>query len=369
MKVSVIVPLYYGEKYVKNILSMLKKNVESLHENSVGVEVIFINDSPDEEIQLNTSDEVKLYYNECNLGIHASRVRGLRYAVGEYVLFLDQDDKITDNYISSQLLHIGYADAVVCNGYHKEGKMIYDMGKMPQIHRETIFCSKNMILSPGQVLLKRESIPKEWQQKIMKYSGTDDFWLWILMIVDQKVFTMNGDVLYTHVENGKNSSYNWKSMMASVQEMIAYVMQQKKISNVEKEQLKNVVNRSIYKWNRYACLEEKWKKLDEEGKSIDEFFKSKDVQEIAVYGYGVIGKKLVKELQNNNIKIKYIIDQDKTCQNSQMLVFTPNDIFPSVDILIVTPLFDYEKIKSSMQRDEFGRIISIEEVIEEVLEK
>ena len=83
--------------------------IEKNHQNIKGtalLEFILVNDSPEEEIELETfkeySFEYKVVVNERNMGIQKARINGLENSTGEYILFLDQDDEILPNYIFSQ---------------------------------------------------------------------------------------------------------------------------------------------------------------------------------------------------------------------------------------------------------------------------
>ncbi len=94
--VSVIVPVYETEKYVR-------RAVESIcNQTYDNLEVILVNDgSPDnsEEICLELAREdnrVKYYYQE-NAGVASARNLGLSKADGEYVLFCDSDDEWKEN--------------------------------------------------------------------------------------------------------------------------------------------------------------------------------------------------------------------------------------------------------------------------------
>lgn len=55
---------------------------------------------------------------------------------------------------------------------------------------------------------------------------------------------------------------------------------------------------------RYLQLFDKWMILTERGDSIKKFFAEKNIKEIAVYGYGNIGKHLVTQLSDSDINIK-----------------------------------------------------------------
>lgn len=117
MKVTIIVPIYKGNCYVMNIIKMVEENVVTIKrtEEHITVELLFINDSPDSPILIeglndHNSFDIRVINNAKNIGIHGSRVHGLREAKGEYILFLDQDDRIKDDCIISQLKCIGKAD-------------------------------------------------------------------------------------------------------------------------------------------------------------------------------------------------------------------------------------------------------------------
>ena len=98
MKVSVIVPVYNTEKYLKNCIdSLLKQNFEDY-------EIIVINDlSPGnaEEIIKSYNDKKIVYIkNKTNKGIGYNRNLGIKKAKGEYVCFIDSDDYVKENFIS-----------------------------------------------------------------------------------------------------------------------------------------------------------------------------------------------------------------------------------------------------------------------------
>ena len=98
MKVSVIVPIYNTEKYLKNCIdSLLKQNFENY-------EIIVINDlSPGnaEEIIKSYNDKKIVYIkNKTNKGIGYNRNLGIKKAKGEYVCFIDSDDYVKEDFIS-----------------------------------------------------------------------------------------------------------------------------------------------------------------------------------------------------------------------------------------------------------------------------
>ena len=118
-KVSIIIPIYHGQRYISRILKMVDENAR-LVKDSAEVELILVNDSPD--VSLNT-DFTQLQYAEAvcidnaeNCGIHKSRIKGIRKSTGEYIIMLDQDDILEDYAVKSQLEHIKDGIVVVANG-------------------------------------------------------------------------------------------------------------------------------------------------------------------------------------------------------------------------------------------------------------
>lgn len=122
LKISVITPYYYGEKYISNLQQMINRNVEILREygDAVAVEFIIVNDSPVDEVaerNIYTSYSFKIIRYPQNKGIHGARISGLLEAKGDYILFLDQDDEISDDYLLQQYLQLGQNDVVVANAW------------------------------------------------------------------------------------------------------------------------------------------------------------------------------------------------------------------------------------------------------------
>lgn len=92
--ISIIVPTYNNENTIRSTLDSI------LCEKGEGIEIIIVLDGSTDgsgeickEYQKNYSN-IKLYYNESNMGVSAARNKGLRYANNEYVWFVDADDQI-----------------------------------------------------------------------------------------------------------------------------------------------------------------------------------------------------------------------------------------------------------------------------------
>lgn len=229
MIVSVIVPIYKGKKYIPRLIRIIEQNKKNLIGTS-DIELIFINDYPDEIVLeqdiRSCLVDTKLIINPHNLGIHKSRIVGLENASGEYILFLDQDDVIKRDYIEKQIRALkDYGDVVVCNGIVKAPtyrKMLYKYWFMQITVKYLFFYTKFgcRIISPGQCLIRKSSIPELWKKEVLKNNGADDFFLWILMLSEGKKFGINRKVLYQHIIHENNTSNDEERMLQSTKEVI-----------------------------------------------------------------------------------------------------------------------------------------------------
>lgn len=118
VKVSIIVPIYNSEKY-------LKKCLDSLVEQTLNdIEFILINDGStdkSDEIIKNYKDKRIKYYKRTNHGIGATRNFGIDQASGKYIGFVDSDDYVNkDMYLKMyEKCKENNLDIVVCD-YIKE---------------------------------------------------------------------------------------------------------------------------------------------------------------------------------------------------------------------------------------------------------
>lgn len=216
-KISVIVPYYKGNKY----LDTLKMSLDAACSNYPDeVEVVLVNDSPNDQVIYKNikSDkyDLVLVNHSQNQGIHQARVTGLDKSSGEYILFLDQDDKINEKFFSEMapVLDEDYSVAFTfANGVFEDengnSKLILNsFGKVYGVKNyKTLLNVGNLLASPGQCLIRKSCIPVQWTENIMKTNCADDYFLWLLMAKGHNARYVNR-VLYEHITTGENTSGN-----------------------------------------------------------------------------------------------------------------------------------------------------------------
>ncbi len=99
-KISVIVPVYNVERYLDECIKSVLNQTIDFQKN---IQLILVDDeSPDnseaicKKYQEKYSDNI-IYIKQKNAGVSAARNNGLKYATGEYINFLDSDDKWDKN--------------------------------------------------------------------------------------------------------------------------------------------------------------------------------------------------------------------------------------------------------------------------------
>lgn len=110
--VSVIIPVYNGEKYVKACISMM------LNQSYKNLEIIVVDDgSADNSASIAQEFPIKLIRHEQNQGLSAARNTGIDAAQGKYIHFMDVDDEINLDYYKALVEAITETGAdVACSG-------------------------------------------------------------------------------------------------------------------------------------------------------------------------------------------------------------------------------------------------------------
>lgn len=324
----------------------------------VKIELIFINDSPDEKICF---EDTQVYCNEKNLGIHASRIMGFRHSSGEYVLFLDQDDEISPSYLLRQMEYIGEADAVLCNGIYRGDRRIYkDIEQQRQALFKDIYIEQgNRIISPGQVLIKRKAIPDIWTRDILRENGCDDFLLWLMMLGEGRSFAINPFCDYIHKENGENTSLNFETMKRSLEELQKKVKDSELLNGKELTIFEGMMEGKIEKHEEYIHILKNWKKILT---NIMRLINGDGTKRIAIYGYGILGKRLARDLECQGIKPAFVID--RAAENFEDVcypIYQPEFISEIADLIIVTSVFVENEIKGLL-REIASKVILLKEI-------
>lgn len=169
MKFSVIIPVYKSEDTLNRCVDSLLK------QNRTDAEIILVNDgSPDSSAEIcrkydDSYPNVK-YIEKENGGVSTARNVGLRAATGDYILFVDSDDWVADDYFDTiaEVLEsypydfIQFSQTAVCGETVKQ-KAIPDFdsrNKGEIIHKIAEDMWRKHINTPTAKVFKREIIER-----------------------------------------------------------------------------------------------------------------------------------------------------------------------------------------------------------------
>lgn len=372
--ISIIVPVYYGQKYIPSIIRQVE-DCNRCTDEKVNIELLLVNDAPDSPLSPDYSSkciDIVVLNTELNRGTQGARVRGVECSKGSFLLFLDQDDKIAPEYLKSQMEKIEGYDAVVCKALH-EKKPYYNHTRpfVESIRKEYILGKENAIISPGQVLMRREAVSETWKNNILKNNGADDWLLWLCMMEEGKSFALNDEILFEHVVEGDNGSLRIEEMQRSEQEVLGIIRSSPVFpaedADVLAETIQNLTERRLKllgKFQRMACIYDRWLSLKNRGICITGYLRKRGYGTIAIYGVTSLGKRLCQELETDKMEVSYFIDRNALFFDDGIKVCSPNEELRQVDAVIISLVQDEQQISDLLKTKLLADIWTIAELLD-----
>lgn len=203
--VSVVMPAYNAEKYIKETIESVQKQTVS------NWELIIVDDCSSDQTRMiiqeiqKKDERIKLLVNAVNLGVAKTRNRGFDECKGQYVALLDSDDLWREDKLEKQLkvYEETEADIVYCSYAlidEDGGKSCNDF-IVPEKADYELMLTKSVI-SCSTAMFKREVIEK--------YHFTEDYYhedyvLWLTMLRDGLEARGTSEVLadYRQIENSR----------------------------------------------------------------------------------------------------------------------------------------------------------------------
>ena len=167
-KISVIIPVYKVEQYLRRCLESI---LQSTYQN---LEVICINDgSPDHCLEIMQEmaekDSRIIVIDQENQGVAAARNKGLARATANYIAFIDSDDFIHPEYFRSMMkcMKAKQADVVICNActFQEDGDVLIEEEGGATYHRLTArelfksYYARHMVWAR---IYRREHLEGKW---------------------------------------------------------------------------------------------------------------------------------------------------------------------------------------------------------------
>ncbi len=118
----------------------------------------------------------------------------------------------------------------------------------------------------------------------------------------------------------------------------------------------------------YYELLNRWVWVINQKKTLAEYFIKNSIKNIAIYGLGELGKRVYEELVKTDINIICFIDKKaehiKLYQGKQVIWLDRKDILTGIEVIVVTPVYDFYDIKHNIEESLNNiQIISLKEVV------
>lgn len=350
---SIIIPVFNTDKF-------LKKCIESIiFQNFQDFEILLINDCSTDKsekichkLQLENPNKIKYFKNKKNLGVGLSRNLGLKFSNGKYIIFLDSDDYLIKNSMSSlqkKIISKNYPD-VILNHIIQDKEPISNVNSLSSFGK--IKLSKKVFLS--KLTEKKLLISECWRvvisNNLIKKNNiifkdikiAEDVSFIFKIFILMKNITINEQEFLFHRSRLNSLKYTkgiepalaYYTVFLELEEYKKKFKHDRTILNFLKLKSENmIINMKIYftlltkkeiiklknKLYRIKDFETNHLKnvkfifkiiKDFEKKVINFINIKKKRQKIIIYCAGIMTQSIIKILLINNIKIKNIIDDD-----------------------------------------------------------
>ncbi len=211
--ISVIVPIYHVEKYIEKCIQSM------IDQTNKDFELILVNDgSTDasmtiaEALLCKSSLNYKVINTE-NRGVSAARNTGVKQATGEYVIYIDSDDYVSDTLIQDMIALISenpesdlfFCNFVVLSNGQKLGKeyLKWDTKSLSPEEAQNINLERRIKFLLPTMLLRREYIQKYsiYFDEEVRYSE-DIQYIWKAMAYTKHPIIYLNKTLYYYIFHG-----------------------------------------------------------------------------------------------------------------------------------------------------------------------
>lgn len=121
------------------------------------------------------------------------------------------------------------------------------------------------------------------------------------------------------------------------------------------------------RYRGYWQVMDRWLMLLESGKSIAGWLRAHGYAQVAIYGYGMLGKHLLRQLAADHLVPSYLIDQQPEKDNGSLPMMKLEDDLPATDLIIVTVQYDFQAIQRKLKEKVAAEIRPIDWLIDSVM--
>lgn len=245
MQVSIIIPIYNVEQYIRKCLDSL------VQQTCKDFEAILISDGSKDNSDaivheyLTQYPELFKYYRNENQGVGFTRNFGLQKAAGKYIMFVDSDDYVEPDFVDKMLNKIVETDADVCICGAKD---VSEEGSVVNIAVNKHMNNPTTLLNQKDILLERVAVWNKIFKKEM-FNGrqfaqkewSEDLRLVPLILANAKFIAFVDEPLYCYLLR-KTSITNSLNIHKNIENIYAF---ESLLADFKKEGFENVYQEEL----------------------------------------------------------------------------------------------------------------------------
>ncbi len=220
-KISVVMPVYNGEKYLRETMDSI------LNQTFTDFEFIIINDASkdntEEIIKSYEDDRIVYLINEQNLGVAGTLNCGIENAKGEYIARIDADDIAVPERFQKQVAFMdAHPDVGLCGSCVRifdesgtERDFVYS--EIDEVLRVDMLF--NCPFAHPSIMLRKSILDKNNLTYNVKYEKAEDYRMWYDMMKVSKGHNLQTPLLRYRHHQGQVTKVNAKEQKIVVTEM------------------------------------------------------------------------------------------------------------------------------------------------------
>ncbi|MFN3019476.1 glycosyltransferase family 2 protein [Chryseobacterium sp. TY3] len=262
--VSIIVPIYNSEEYIEDCVNSI---IEQSYSN---LEIILINDgSKDASLSiindLKETDDRIIVIDKKNGGVSKARNSGIQVSTGEYVVFIDSDDRIGKKFITNYIDILSQnPKALIYQSFISE----YENKNVPEvlpsavyfdqdIHKAIILLEQKRCLGGAWNKIFRTEIIKNREilfNEGFSYGEDKVFTLQYMQYVDCIILSSNTQYFYNRkYENSLSRKYHQSQELLNFVE-VEFLEFNNLLIKYPNDELKKVINARYSSFLKYVLL-------------------------------------------------------------------------------------------------------------------
>lgn len=127
---------------------------------------------------------------------------------------------------------------------------------------------------------------------------------------------------------------------------------------------KRTLQKTCDRYRGYWQTLDLWLRFCERGGRLSDWLRRQGVADLAVYGMGMLGGHLLYQLGREQFPVCYAIDRQRKSLMEGLQVYLPEGDLPPADAVLVTVLYDFQKIRAMLLEKGFPRVWSLEDVLQ-----